>query len=457
MANERATEDIVREHLKKHGVSGQVVSEQTSSDAQVKRALAAASKGGSGAGKPEFIVRLPGHPKLVIVVECKPDVSRHESATRDRPVEFAVDGAVHYSRHLSKVFDVISIAVSGTDPAALKISTFRQLKSQAEPEPLPGDYGPVTQLLPVADYPRLLTLDPAVRARSHSDLLAFSRILHNYMRDYAKLSEQEKPFVVSGILLALKDDVFKTSWESYKPRDLARELYRAIQREAEVAEFSNKKISVMLQPYSFIVTHPELNKLTPESVDTPLRTLVANIDQHLRPFLDNYHDIDVIGQFYGEFLRYTGGDQQGLGIVLTPRHLTELFTRIANVSPRDTVLDTCCGTGGFLIAAMAEMDSKVGNDEEARRRIRERQLIGVEQQPHMFALAVSNMILRGDGKANIYQGSCFQPDITNNLQQGVVDRHGRPTVGLINPPFSQRGEGLHELELPRFDGQGATR
>jgi hypothetical protein len=60
--------------------------------------------------------------------------------------------------------------------------------------------------------------------------------------------------------------------------------------------------------------------------------------------------------------------------------------------------------------------------EDEAKRIRETGLIGVEQQPHMFALAASNMILRGDGKANLYQGSCFDPGI-----ESAVKKHGCDT------------------------------
>ena len=35
-----------------------------------------------------------------------------------------------------------------------------------------------------------------------------------------------------------------------------------------------------------------------------------------------------------EFLKYTGGDKKALGIVLTPRHITELFAMLANVAAR---------------------------------------------------------------------------------------------------------------------------
>lgn len=118
--------------------------------------------------------------------------------------------------------------------------------------------------------------------------------------------------------------------------------------------------------------------------------------------------------------------------------MTELFALIANVSKESTVLDICAGTGGFLISAMHVMMRSALSDTD-RKRIREEGLIGVEQQPNMFALAASNMILRGDGKANLYQGSCFDDGITR-----AVKKH-HCNVGMLNPPFSQGDADLHEL------------
>lgn len=121
----------------------------------------------------------------------------------------------------------------------------------------------------------------------------------------------------------------------------------------------------------------------------------------MKPFTLDHYDFDIIGNFYGEFIRYTGGDKQGLGIVLTPKHVTELFSDIAKVNKNSVVLDICAGTGGFLISAMKKMTENVSADE--KRHILTNSLIGIEQEPQMFALAVSNMILRGDGKTNLYQ------------------------------------------------------
>jgi type I restriction-modification system DNA methylase subunit len=57
----------------------------------------------------------------------------------------------------------------------------------------------------------------------------------------------------------------------------------------------------------------------------------------------------------------------------------------------------------------------------------------------MYALAASNMLLRGDGKANLYQGSCFDQAIVD-----AVKKH-HCNIGMINPPYSQSDEDLHEL------------
>ena len=146
----------------------------------------------------------------------------------------------------------------------------------------------------------------------------------------------------------------------------------------------------------------------------------------------------MVGQFYGEFLKYTGGDKKALGIVLTPRHVTELFAYIANVNKNSRVLDICAGTGGFLISAMHKM-MKDAVTESERNSIKQHGLIGVEQQPNMFALAASNMILRGDGKANLHQGSCFDDAIAKAITNHKCD------TGMLNPPFSQGDADYHEL------------
>ena len=81
-------------------------------------------------------------------------------------------------------------------------------------------------------------------------------------------------------------------------------------------------------------------------------SLIDGVDGNIRKFRKTYKYYDVFGEFYIEFLRYAYNDKK-LGIVLTPKHITELFCDIAGVSKESVVFDNCCGTGGFLIQCHA--------------------------------------------------------------------------------------------------------
>lgn len=48
---------------------------------------------------------------------------------------------------------------------------------------------------------------------------------------------------------------------------------------------------------------------------------------------------DFIGRFYGEFMSYSGGDGQSLGIILTPKHITDLMCDLVDIKPDDKILD----------------------------------------------------------------------------------------------------------------------
>lgn len=449
MANERKTENLVRDALRKLGFyeseCSTRVEEQKSEIEQVKRLLRSASKTGKGGkGAPEFIISDSGTPDFLVVVECKADIKNHESINRDDPVGYAVDGVLHYASHLAKEFNIIAVAVTGQTKAQLKVSTYLYPKGAATAKELRSKTGAsIEAIIPWLDYIEHGTFDPAIQLLRHDELMAFSRELHDFMRDHAKLTESEKPLLVSGTLIALQNDAFAKSFDAYKPEDLQKQWFKVIKEEIDKADLPQAKKYNMTQPYSTIAVAPALGKPSDSKTAAKfpkgvLYELIKDLNEKVWPFISIYHDFDVVGQFYGEFLKYTGGDKKALGIVLTPRHITDLFARLANVTKNSTVLDICAGTGGFLVSAMFHMMRQAITKDE-KDRIKREGLIGVEHLPNMYALAASNMILRGDGKANLHQGSCFDPGIV-----AALNGH-RCNVGLLNPPYSQGDEDLHEL------------
>lgn len=443
MANERITENLVRDilrDLKYYDDKETRIEEQKSQIVEVKKLLKGASKTGKGGiGAPEFIISTAETPDFLIIFECKANTKHHESKNKDKPVDYAVDGVLHYAKRLSKSYNVIAVAASGQSRSGLKISNFIWPKEAHEPKELTNKSGnPIKTIVSLDDYIEHGTFDPDVAKKRHHDLMEFSRELHNFMRDNAKLTESEKPLLVSGTLIALKNKAFAKSYDAYKPEELQKEWMRVIKEEFKKADIPHSKEYSMTQPYSSIAVHPNLGKADKKFPKGVLYELIHMLNEKVWPFISVYHDFDVVGQFYGEFLKYTGGDKKALGIVLTPRHITELFSLLANVQKDSKVLDICAGTGGFLISAMHQMFKKAVTKKD-RKNIKNKCLIGVENQPQMYALAASNMILRGDGKANLHQGSCFDEAITAEIKKHKCN------IGMLNPPYSQSDEDLHEL------------
>jgi len=463
--NERKTENLVRDALRDLGYYAEenhiTVEEQKSEAEQIRRLLRNGSKSkAGGVGAPEFIITCArSSPDFVVVIECKAHATDHQSPNAEmifagddvqesevdcirRLTRYGVDGVLHYASKLSKDYNVIAVAVSGETKSGMRVSTFLHGKGAGRPKYLVSkiDESKIEEILPWSDYLDHAVFDPAVRLARLDDLMAFARELHVFMRDHAKLTESEKPLLVSGTLIALQNKPFAAAYELYSAEALPKAWMKAIRDEINDAEIPQAKKDNMTQPYASIAVHPELGKISVKWVKGVLYELIRMIQLKAAPLMAATDGTDILGQFYGEFLKYTGGDKKALGIVLTPRHITELFALIGKVNKKSIVLDICAGTGGFLVSAMSEM-MRGANTEAERNRIKMKGLIGIEQQPNMFALAASNMILRGDGKANLFQGSCFEPAITKAVAKFKAD------VGMLNPPFSQGDADLHELRF----------
>lgn len=136
--NERKTENLVRKHFEKYD-SEIKIEEQRSDSPRIQKLLKSASKSGSGKGYPDFIIQFNEKPDFIAVIECKPDIQRHESPTHDQYKDYAVDGTLLYASHLSRDFDVLAIGVSGMTKQNLKVSHFLQLKGEATAEPIFSD------------------------------------------------------------------------------------------------------------------------------------------------------------------------------------------------------------------------------------------------------------------------------------------------------------------------------
>jgi type I restriction enzyme M protein len=429
MANERITENFFRQFVfqdDSYLQSKIVIEEQSSKDIKIDKLLINASKSGGGKGYPEFIIQFKENPDFIIVVECKASTKYHSSQEKNKYKDYAVDGALLYSSFLSKEYDVLSIAISGDDKNNLRISHFLQLKGTNEAHSIFAE----NQFLPLDNYLNGYKTSEKKFNQDFQELLKYSKTLNDKLHTL-KVPESNRSLLISGALIALSDKAFCIAYKFQKPKELAENLINTIKN--KLTDVQNKHIDDIITTYSFITTHTILAKKENE-----LRDIITDVDEKINNFIKTYKYFDTLGQFYIEFLKYANNDK-GLGIVLTPPHITELFTEIANINKDSVVLDTCTGTGGFLISAMKKMIVDAGGDNKKELNIKSKQIIGIEMQHGIFALTCSNMYIHGDGRSNLIKGSCFDEEIIEQVKEY------KPNVGFLNPPYKASKNDIEEL------------
>lgn len=433
MANERITEDIVRSHFKEDALFKSIKwEEQKSSIKRVQELLKGESKGkGRGNGYPEFILSFPTNSSYIIVIECKAKTIDHQSANRNNAVKYAVDGVLHYARALSQEYNVIAIAVSGQNNTELLVSHFYWKKGTDNYLELDDK-----ELLAIDDYMQVFDDQFFISDFYTRDIAYKAQYLNEEFNNFT-IPEYKRCTMISAMLLALISPKFQTEYESETSNlSLGQSLLAAIDYvfDAEADMVRNK--TVLMREFETILNEPiftqkqiKNKKAKKEEASLAvLKEFITYLRKYVYPLISHSNiGYDVLGRFYIEFIRYAASEQKS-GLVLTPAHITELFCDLGELSLNDIVYDPCCGTGGFLVAAMQKMFKLAGNNTKLREHIRKHQLCGCELRSDIFSYACSSMRFRGDGKSNIYNGSCF------NYARSISDNH-KPTISFLNPPY----------------------
>jgi type I restriction-modification system DNA methylase subunit len=255
--------------------------------------------------------------------------------------------------------------------------------------------------------------------------------LHEALRNYGQLGDKEKPLVVAAILLALQDVNFKIdNLIGHQRSTDGLKIFTAVENFMKEVDVSPEvKLKKVLNQFNIIKDRTLLNQIDERLKKTPLKYFTEFINAHIATSLKANIKEDILGSFYSEFMRYSGGDGQTLGVVLTPTHITELFCDLVDINKNDKVFDPCCGTAGFLIAAMHRMENMT-NDDDEKKQIKSNQLHGIEIREDMFSIATTNMILRFDGKSNLISADFLAKTVGELRTQNY-------TVGFMNPPYSQ--------------------
>lgn len=411
-----------------------------SSIKEINDALKTASKKGTGrVGFPEFVGISND---FIIVIEDKADLDKQVNYVNEEQAEYAVDvkslkdfaenGAFHYGKHIienTNFKKVFAFGCSGDEkhhvirPIFIDKNGYKLLKPVENFENFSASN--------IDKYYREQVLEETpAETLELEEVLKKSAELHEALRNYGQLGDSEKPLVVSAILLALRED--SKIADQLKGDNLKTDgkiIFDALSTHMTRVEVKpeTKKEQVLAQ-FDIIKNRTLLNQIDERLEKTPLKYFTEFLQKNVYASVVANSTEDVLGRFYGEFIRYSGGDGQTLGVVLTPSHITDIFCDLVDLKPTDIVFDPCCGTGGFLISAMHKMLEKAKPEEVET--IKKDRIHGIEIREDMFSIATTNMILRGDGKSNLIKNDFLKRDVKTM-------RANNYTVGFINPPYSQ--------------------
>lgn len=197
----------------------------------------------------------------------------------------------------------------------------------------------------------------------------------------------------------------------------------------------NQKLALLLDVFSEIRMNLNVNS-EDEKEQQHVKDLIGQFIEWVTEISDclssdAWRGEDVMGIFFNEFNRYKKKSEAGQ--VFTPEHITDFMYRILEVSKDDKVLDATCGSGGFLVKAMANMIREAGGAQtDKAEKIKQSQLFGIEFDREIYALACANMLIHKDGKTNLEQ-----MDARSEEAGKWIARQGITKV-LMNPPYENK-------------------
>lgn len=379
---------------------------------------------GSETREADILVYNDSHNKILIVVECK------EENINERQFQVAVDQAYSYAHasaaryvwvtsgikdeyfEITNISPVSRISISDIPKRDGEVKRFKYIKGVNEPPK--GTQGELIQKFKSA-HDALWgggALAPTT-AFDELDKLIFCKIWDERWRDNDPKSKGQ-PFNFQIIHYPEDQQNNKAKVELEKR---IRDLY----------EHGRKK-------------DPEVFKDDIKLDKHKIYTVV----QYLQDINLSKTDLDAKGlafqSFMGEFFR---GD---FGQFFTPKPIVEFIVTAIGVNKDWKILDTSCGSGGFLLHALKAVRddaNEIFSDEIGSASWRdywhvfaEKHLFGIEINEQISRVAKMNMIIHDDGHTNIITNDGLKNNRTLEIENRNLNfQDGTFDLIMTNPPF----------------------
>jgi type I restriction enzyme M protein len=155
---------------------------------------------------------------------------------------------------------------------------------------------------------------------------------------------------------------------------------------------------------------------------------------------NNSKDKHMFGDVYESFLKELQSAGKS-GEFYTPRAIVQFLTDIVDPQLGEKILDTSCGTGGFLTATVEHLKEQSSTVEDMKNL--QENVIGWEYKPLPYLLATTNLILHDVGVPNIR----FDDSLSRSLNE--YSKKDKVDVILANPPFGGIVSNNNEENFPQ--------
>ena len=154
-----------------------------------------------------------------------------------------------------------------------------------------------------------------------------------------------------------------------------------------------------------------------------LRQIINVIDE--LDFSD-YEESHAFGDIYESILKELQSAGSA-GEFYTPRAVTDFMAQVIKPQIGETMADFACGTGGFMVSWLKELQKLVHTteDEDAY----SNSIYGIEKKQFPYMLCITNLLLHGQDVPRVFHSNTLLHDVLDYTEEDKVD------VILMNPPY----------------------
>ena len=470
--------------------------EQETLNSEIDKALTEyhSKSGGSGGNRPDaklllrdpktqqdfpILIEYKGYQDKLVKLDSDGNVENRNA--KNEPLYkningYAVNGAVHYANailHHTAYTDIIAIGIAGhkdKDTGSLKhqIGVYYVAKSNLGAGQKVGEFDDLSFLAPehfsqfVENKIKTLTSEELdkIKAKRESEInISLKALNEDIYKNEKGLGENDRVYLVAASIIATigipgkvppleKAELKSSTMVGNRDGDI---LVRHIEAFLSEKNLPKQKQDLIVRTLSNTLLTDNINKV--KDGESQLKRVFGKIVDDLGIYYKIGLTTDFTGKLFNEMYSWLGFSQDKLNdVVLTPAYVATLLAKLARVNKDSYVWDFATGSAGLLVAAMNEMlnDAKnsITSPEELRRKevqIKAEQLLGLELLSSIYMLAILNMILMGDGSANILNKDSLA-DFNGKYGFGDTDKNFPADAFILNPPYSAKGNGMVFVE-----------